>query len=52
MKKVVRLLVVVVLALMVCQAAVSAAGISNADLEAMFPGGKVEQNTILNVPGQ
>lgn len=51
MKKVSKLIMLVALALLVCQAA-SAAGISDADLAAMFPGGKVEQNTILNVPEQ
>lgn len=52
MKKVGRLLVVALLALVLCQAGASAAAMSNADLMAMFPGARVEKNTVLNVPGQ
>jgi len=51
MKKAGGLVWVVVLALMVCQSAY-AAGISDSGLAAMFPGGKVEKNTTLDVPGQ
>ncbi len=52
MKKVGTMLVVALFALVICQAAASAAGMSNADLMAMFPGARVEKNTVLNVPGQ
>lgn len=52
MKKIGTMLFVALLALVVCQAAASAAGMSNADLMAMFPGARVEKNTVLNVPGQ
>ena len=51
MKIVSRIILVVVLVLMACQP-VYAAGISDAGLAAMFPGGKVEKNTTLDVPGQ
>ena len=49
MKIVSRIILVVVLVLMACQP-VYAAGISDAGLAAMFPGGKVEKNTTLDVP--
>ena len=45
------LLMVVMLALIVCRP-VYAAGISDAEVAAMFPGGRVEKNATLNVPGQ
>ena len=51
MKKASWLAMVVMLALIVCQPAY-AAGISDAEVAAMFPGGKVEKNAPLNVPGQ
>ena len=51
MKKASWLLMVVMLALIVCRP-VYAAGISDAEVAAMFPGGRVEKNATLNVPGQ
>jgi hypothetical protein len=51
MKKASWLLMVVMLALIVCRPAY-AAGISDAEVVAMFPGGRVEKNATLNVPGQ
>ena len=51
MKKASWVLMVVMLALIVCRPAY-AAGISDAEVAAMFPGGRVEKNATLNVPGQ
>ena len=51
MNKASRVLLIFVLALCACHSAY-AAGISDADLSALFPGGKVEKNVTLDVPGQ
>lgn len=51
MNKASRVLLIVLLALCACHSAY-AAGISDADLSALFPGGKVEKNVTLDVPGQ
>jgi hypothetical protein len=51
MKKVSRVLLIAMLALCICHSAY-AAGISDAELTALFPAGKVEKNTTLNVTGQ
>ena len=51
MNKASRVLLIVMLVLCACHSTY-AAGISDAELSALFPGGQVEKNVTLDVPGQ